>query len=123
MPQACSFGLQSQNGPAAVRLQPHKTALWSALGANRSGVNAVPACEPSQKGWRRLRPQEHQKYVRPTFSATEQGPARAAGRAAGRSAMAVLRERFRSKVSAGYYDFSYVAASAGGPFPPSGPPL
>jgi hypothetical protein len=45
----------------AVRLQPHNTVAQSSGVANLTGENFVPAWEPSQKGWRRLLPHEHQK--------------------------------------------------------------
>jgi hypothetical protein len=49
----------SQKGCDLVRLQPQSHTFCASLMVNLTGLNSVSLCDPSQKGWRRERPQRH----------------------------------------------------------------
>src|SRR4051812_3480151 len=53
----------SQNGALPDRLHMHIATCLGSARENLTGVQAVPLCEPSQKGCFSERPQAHQKYV------------------------------------------------------------
>lgn len=52
--------LPSQNGPFLECLQPHHATVLASVISVFTGVNGVPLCEPSQKGWLLDWPQLHQ---------------------------------------------------------------
>ena len=49
-------------GLLPVRLQAQNQACSEVAALNSTGVNPVPLCEPSQKGWALERPQAHHQY-------------------------------------------------------------
>ncbi len=54
-------------------LQRHRYASPLSAATKLFGVNDVPACEPSQNGWFRLRPQTQKAYSWPAVSSTAMG--------------------------------------------------
>jgi hypothetical protein len=63
----------SHIGALFVALQPQKKTFLDSVASNLSGVNSVPAWEPSHNGCLALFPQVHQKYDLPLSTSTPNG--------------------------------------------------